>query len=361
MKKRAENSHRRIKVLHRLGMMAMVAAFSASLAQAQLTLPQASQKATLEQTIGLAEVRVTYSRPKVNDREIWGGIVPYDQVWRVGANENTVIEFSHDVEIEGQPLAAGTYGLHAIPGQKEWTVIFSNNSTSWGSFSYSEAEDALRVKVKPRENPHHELLTLDLVDQSNEGATLAINWASLQVPVQIAIDNHGIVLANIRNELRSSPGFSWVGWNQAANFSFQNNINHEEALGWVNQSIQIEERFENLLVKSQLLGQMDRKEEAEAAMANALQAATPLNLHNYARQLIAQGEPKKAMEIFKMNSEKNPDAWFIDIGMARGYSALGEYKKAAESMRAAIPKAPEQQRQVYENLAKQLDNGESIN
>ena len=116
----------------------------------QLNLPLQSQKAVITQRLGITDITIVYHRPLADGRKIWGGLVPYGQVWRAGANENTTINFPNDVTVEGKPLAAGTYGLHMIPGENEFTVIFSKMHTAWGSFSYKESEDALRVTVKPR-------------------------------------------------------------------------------------------------------------------------------------------------------------------------------------------------------------------
>src|SRR5215475_5327685 len=116
----------------------------------ELKIPELSQRAVVTQRVGLTDITITYHRPAVGSRELWGKAVPYGKVWRAGANENTTIQFADDVSVEGKPLAAGTYGLHMIPDKDHWTVVFSKNSTSWGSFSYDEKEDALRVQVKPR-------------------------------------------------------------------------------------------------------------------------------------------------------------------------------------------------------------------
>ena len=121
----------------------------------ELNIPRVSQRGTVSQRIGLTDITITYHRPAVGGREIWGKTVPYGKVWRAGANENTTITFSDDVSVEGKPLAAGTYGLHAIPDKDQWTVIFSKNSTSWGSFSYDEKEDALRDRKSTRLNSSH--------------------------------------------------------------------------------------------------------------------------------------------------------------------------------------------------------------
>jgi hypothetical protein len=117
---------------------------------ALLDLPRPSQHAVVTQRIGITDITIKYHRPLVNKREIWGKVVPYGQVWRAGANENTTISFSDPVTIEGKQLAKGIYGLHMIPGQNEWTVIFSNEHTAWGSFTYKQDDDALRVTVKSK-------------------------------------------------------------------------------------------------------------------------------------------------------------------------------------------------------------------
>lgn len=341
--------------------LALLALAGAGAALAQtVTVPLASQRSELRQTIGLTRIEIVYHRPLVNGRQIWGGLVPYGQVWRAGANENTTIAFSDGVEIEGHSLPAGTYGLHMIPTEDKWTVIFSKNHTSWGSFSYNQEEDALRVEVTPAAAPFREALTYDFHGLTSDSATVALDWEKLRVPFKVSVATHDVVLASIRNELRSLPGFSWQGWNSAAAYCLQNDVNLEEAVQWADNSIQGEERFENLQTKSALLDKLGKGDESRTVMARALEIANPLQLHNYARQLIGQGEAQQALEIFKKNAEKHPDTWFVDIGLARGYSAVGELAKAAEHMRMGAAKAPENQRAIYEGMAVQLEEGKAL-
>src|SRR6267142_3468464 len=157
-----------------------------------LDLPRPSQHAVLTQRIGITDVTVNYHRPVVNKRKVWGGLVPYGQVWRAGANENTTIEFTDPVTIEGKPLPKGTYGLHMIPGESEWTVIFSKNSTSWGSFTYDQAEDALRVMVKPQTAEFHEALTYDFDDVSPDASVVTLRWEKVAVPFKVGVNTHEI-------------------------------------------------------------------------------------------------------------------------------------------------------------------------
>src|SRR5881394_1733021 len=182
----------------------------------ELNIPRVSQRGSVTQRIGLTDITITYHRPAVGGREIWGKTVPYGKVWRAGANENTTITVSDDVSVEGKPLAAGTYGLHTIPDKDQWTVIFSKNSTSWGSFSYDEKEDALRVSAKPRAAESFDVLTYVFEDVKADSAAATLRWEKLAVPFRVSVDVKAVVLQSIRNELRSVGGFSWGGYDEAA-------------------------------------------------------------------------------------------------------------------------------------------------
>ena len=163
------------------------------------------------QRIGITDVTINYHRPMVNKRKVWGGLVPYGQVWRAGANENTTIKFTDPVTIEGKPLPKGTYGLHMIPGENEWTVIFSKNSTSWGSFTYDQAEDALRVTVKPQAAEFHEALTYDFDDVGPDSSVVTLRWEKVAVPFKVGVNTHEIVAAEPAQPA-SRAGPVHLGW-----------------------------------------------------------------------------------------------------------------------------------------------------
>lgn len=326
-----------------------------------LTLPLASPRAQLSQVIGLTQIDITYHRPAVNGRVIWGDLVPYGQVWRTGANENTLISFSTGVNLEGQLLAAGTYGLHTLPGESQWQVIFSHDTAGWGSFSYDEAQDALRVAVQPVAAAHAERLTFTFEDVTDDSAVILLRWEELQLPIRVEVDTQEIALASIRDQLKGLSQFFWMGWNQAADYCLQKEINYPEALQWVDNSIQAEERFENLSTRAQLLERSGDQEEAAATMARALEIATALQLHQHGRQLISQGRQQEAMRIFERNAEQHPDAWFIGVGLARGQAALGRFDEATASMRTALDKAPDDQKAYLYTLLDRLERGQDIN
>src|SRR6202045_1055772 len=218
----------------------------------ELNLPRVSQRAQITQRVGLTDITIVYHAPLAGARELFGKTVPYGQVWRAGANENTTISFTDDVSVEGHPLPVGTYGLHMIPNADQWTIIFSKNSTSWGSFSYDVKEDALRVTVKPHAAEFVEALAYSFDDPKPDSVAVTLRWEKLAVPFRVSADVNAIVLRNIKNQLRNTGGFTWAGYDEAANWLIDANSNLDQAMKWEDQSIQNEERFENLLGKSQI-------------------------------------------------------------------------------------------------------------
>ncbi|HUK11743.1 MAG TPA: DUF2911 domain-containing protein [Thermoanaerobaculaceae bacterium] len=334
-----------------------------------VTLPPdgANQKASVSQWIGPVEVNVTYNSPKVTapdgtDRtgKIWGKLVPYgmaslgfgtcgDQCpWRAGANENTVFRVSGDVKVEGQPLAAGSYGLFMVPGQDEWTVIFSKNSTSWGSFFYNPAEDALRVKVKPAKSEYNHWLTYEFTERKPDRATVALKWEYLQVPWVVTVDNvNELYVENMRRQLRTTPGFNYQGWEQAARFCLDNKINLKEGLTWAQNAVSLpfigKENFTTLRTLADLQEANGMKAESETTMAKALDHPTAdvMDLHQYGRQLLARKENEKALKVFELNAKKHPNAWPVNVGLARGYSAVGRLKDALKYAKLAVEQAPD--------------------
>lgn len=226
-------------------------------AQQLVTIPHVSPKATASQRIGLTDVKVVYHRPAAKERDIWGQLVPKGQVWRAGANENTVVHFSTDVQVEGKDLAAGTYGLHMEVGEEKSTVIFSNNSTSWGSYSYTPQEDALRVEVKNTKAPHfYEYLTYEFTPKSNDTGLCALLWGDRQIGFEFSVDLEATVIASISNELRSKASWTWQGWNEAANYSLQNGIDLDQGLAWANRSVFMTPTPQNMLTKARLTAQV---------------------------------------------------------------------------------------------------------
>ncbi|MGB2629335.1 MAG: DUF2911 domain-containing protein [Candidatus Acidiferrum sp.] len=326
-----------------------------------LNLPRLSQHASVEQTIGISTITITYHRPAVGDRELLGKTVPYGKVWRAGANDNTTIRFSDDVTVEGKPLPAGTYGLHMIPDKDQWTVIFSKNSTSWGSFSYDEKEDALRVTVKPGTGEKFDDLTYTFDDVKPDSAQTTLRWANFTVPFRATFDVKAIVLKSIHEQLRSVGGFTWGGYDEAAMWCLDNNYNLEEALKWENISVQNEERFENLETKSRILDAMGNKAEAAKTMNLALQKADAQQLYLYARGLQRQGNAKRAFELYAEVPKKDPNHWLSHVALARIDSSGGDFAAAAREVKLAIAVAPDANKPQLDGFLQKLDAKSDIN
>ena len=281
--------------------------FFATLGMAQsalLDIPRDSQHATVLQKVGITDIKVNYHRPLVKGRQIWGKIVPYDAVWRAGANENTTISFSDPVSIEGKPLEAGTYGLHMIPGEKEWVVIFSRNSTSWGAFTYKQDEDALRVTVKAQPAQIHEALTYDFDNVKENSAVLTMSWEKLAVPVEIGVNTTELVQASLHKQLRGLAQYTWDGWDDAANYLLANKLSMDDALNYCDRSIQVEERFDNLFTKSKVLTAMGKKDEADKTLTVALSKANALQMHPMRGNYRLTGRMKKHLPYIKRTPRK---------------------------------------------------------
>ncbi|HET7220448.1 MAG TPA: DUF2911 domain-containing protein [Vicinamibacterales bacterium] len=370
-----------------IALAALLARHTPGFAQS-ITLPPDgdNQRAEVIQQIGLVRASVEYSSPDVHapngeDRrgKIWGTLVPwgiYDLgfnnrkgPWRAGANQNTVFTISHDVNIDGKRLPAGRYGLHMLAGEREWTVIFSKNSTSWGSFSYDPAEDALRVTVKPEKAPYREWLAYDFIDRRPDRATVALEWEELRVPFTISVDDMpSLYIDNMRRELRNAPGFRWQEWQTAAQYCLQQNKNLPEALTWAENAMSLpgvgQTNFSTLSTKAQILEKLSKTTEAADLMAKALDlpGAQAIEIHQYGRRLLAQGNAKDALLVFQKNAKRFGDAWPVHVGLARGYSATGDYKTALQHAEIALKQAPDDlNRKSLESAIEKLKNGQDMN
>jgi tetratricopeptide (TPR) repeat protein len=326
-----------------------------------LDLPLTSQRAKVSQRIGVTDITIDYHRPLMKDRKIWNGLVPYGEVWRAGADENTTITFSDPVVIEGKPLAAGTYGLHMIPNADEWTIIFSHNSTSWGSFSYDQAEDALRVPVKPKLADMHNALTYDFEQLQPDSAVVELEWEKLAVPFKVSVDVHEVVQASLKKQLRNLSGYTWMSWDDAADYLNTEKIGLDDALKYANKSIETEDRFDNEMSKSQILSSLNRKDEAALAQKKALDLANPLQIHLYARQLQGEKRSEDAFAMFRENAKRHPDQWFVHSGLARIYCAQGKFDDAVTEMKLALAGAPDNQKSGVDGLVKRLQAKQDIN
>ncbi len=355
---------------------------------AGLTLPPSgnNQKASVSQFIGPVRVTIEYSSPSVHgpdgkDRrgQIWGKLVPYGvsnlgfgngkpSPWRAGANENTLFSTTYPISIEGKALPAGRYGLHMIPSADEWTIIFSKDSGSWGSFFYEESHDALRVQVKPRKHDYREWLTYEFTERRPTEATAELQWEDLSVPMKIKVENaDDIYITKLKEELTSVPGFDYKSYDAAAQYCLTAKTHLDQALIWAEAAVSMpgigQSNFGTLSTKALVLGATGKDAEAGALMKTAihLPSTTSLEIHQYGRQLLTLKHPVEALEVFKYNAERNGDAWPVHVGLMRGYAAAGDNKLALEHAQKALTQAPDElNRKNLEGLVKALSEGQSI-
>jgi hypothetical protein len=262
-------------ILLAIGLASPLVAQQPQPAPPQLRVPRASQKQVVTQTVGFTDIAITYSRPGVKGRQIWGGLVPYDKVWRTGANEATTIAFSDDVTINSQPLSKGTYSLHTIPSKDEWTIVFNTTANQWGSFNYDPAKDALRVKAKPQSAPFAEWMTFEFPQVSPDQATVAIHWENLSVPFTVATNTTQKVLADARAAVAAAKPDDWQTPLRAATFAIENRVDLDEANRWLDQSIKANENIRNLFEKARAQAMAGDRKAAIATAQKAIAKAGP--------------------------------------------------------------------------------------
>jgi hypothetical protein len=378
-----------MRFLSSLAGMALTAAVCAAPAAAQfgfggVTTPPSgdNQYSSITQGIGPVRVTVEYNSPNVHsptgeDRrgKIWGDLVPYGMAdlgfgtcgkncpWRGGSNENTVFTTNYDVKVQGQSLPAGSYGLHFVPGKDEWTVIFSKNHTSWGSFFYDAKEDALRVQAKPEKSDYHEWLTYEFTDRDTDHATLALQWEDLQLPLKISVDNIAdIYVDKIRRELQSSPGFNWQNWMTAAQYTLTSKSHLDQGLEWADKAAHQpgigQENFLTLSTLADLQAANGKTEEAKKTMDAALNLSgtTAIEIHMYGRRLQQEKRNEEAMKVFELNAKRFPNQWPVHMGLARGNFALGRRDQALKEAQLALKQAPDEpNRKGVQALIQQIE------
>jgi hypothetical protein len=239
-----------------------------------LKIPRVSQHQVITQTVGLTDITIDYSRPVAKGRTIFGGLVPYDKVWRTGANEATQITFSDDVTINGHALPKGAYSLHTIPGKDSWTLIFNKTAKQWGSFNYDQAQDALRVTSKPQQGPFAEVFTITFPDVTGDDAVVAMRWADTMVLFKVGTNTTANVMAAATAAVAGAAATDAQTPARAASFAFDAG-NNAQAMKWIEQSLNIKPTMGNLYLKSRIQAKGGDRAAAIATAESALKMATP--------------------------------------------------------------------------------------
>lgn len=320
-----------------LGALFLAVAAGAALAQAPIVVPDASPKASISQTIGLTDITISYHRPAVNKRKIWGGLVPYNETWRAGANENTTLSFSTPATVGGKQLPAGTYGLHMLPGEKDWSVMLSSVSTAWGSFSYDAKEDVVRFTVTPTTTPDsEERLEYRFEDPTDDSVKVVLQWEKLQVAFPITVDTKAVVVDSLNKQLRGLPRFGWQGWNQAANWAVTHDANLDQALDWSDHSLNLAKNFTNLRTRAAI---MEKKGDAKAAADlrdQAMKLANENDINIYGYTLLGQDKTDEAIALFRKNVKDHPQSWNTYDSLGEALSKKGDKAGAIENYTKAL-------------------------
>jgi TolA-binding protein len=328
--------------------------FAATLALAQpaLRAPDVSEKASVGETVGITDVTISYHRPAVNARRIWGGLVPYNVVWRAGANESTTISFSTPVKVEGQLLPAGSYGLFMIPAQGQWTVVFSRFTGGWGAYSYDQSEDAARIMVTPQQAEMQERLFYTFDDTSATSAVASLRWEKLRIPFKIEVETPKLVMASMKDELRSGKHWNADAWAAAARYvARQGDL--DTALTYASNSVDLGANVNNLRTKAFIL---EKKGDAPGAAALRAQAATlspEADAMSQAYQMA--GSKKYADAITRLNAwaSSHPQSWRAYAALGEFYGRNGDPAKSKESFDKAMS--------LTSDMAQRVEVQDSIN
>ncbi|PRX54924.1 DUF2911 domain-containing protein [Flagellimonas meridianipacifica] len=321
-----------------------------------LTLPDKSPQSIIKQRIGYTDVTISYHSPGTKGREIWGKLVPYGKVWRAGANENTVITITDKVQIGGQELEAGSYGLHLLPEADEWTFIFSDNHTSWGSYFYNKEEDALRITVPVKSTgEHREWMSFDFNKRERDSFSIVLGWADKQAELEFTLDIDNIALEHIREQLRSDAYWEWFSWCQAADYCAEYGINTEEALQWIEQSIKMQENFSNWDVKAKLLKQFGDEAGAELAIQRAIEVGSAIYLERYGRRLMREEKFDRAEYVFGEAIKKDKAYWRAHFNRGNALIALKNSKQAKSAFEKALELAPQDRKEQVLSSIKSIE------
>jgi len=319
-----------------------------------LRLPRPSPRARVMQTTGITEMTVEFGRPGVKGRRIWGGLVPYDRVWRAGADENTTIAFSAPVTVGGKHLDAGTYGIHVIPGRVYWTIILSKQFRAWGSFTYTEAEDAARVVVRPKSTPHRERLLYTFEDLAESSCHVVLSWEEKSVSFEVDLDVNATVVAELRDALRGRARNSWTGWLRAAEWCMENGVNLDEALGWIERSIAKSRNFYNVRMKALILEKQGDANRAQALMKEAVSIATESQVEEYAMVLMADGEIDRAISVLKEHVRTHPNSLRAHTSLAEAYWNRNDRANAIREYEKALALAPDNLKETIREIIERL-------
>lgn len=331
--------------------------------------------------LGVTDINISWNAPSVRGRQgkIWGtSIVPYgftvlgfgsnvESPWRAGSDECTTMSFSTDVNINGKALSAGKYAFFIAVYPDSCVLIFNKNATEWGSYFYDKSMDVLRVTtIQQKDQPTlQELLTYSFENQAEQSVNVVLSWENWKIPFTVTIDLKKTTLADIKAQMSGALGFDPPSLIAAANWCVRNDINLPEALNWIKSATDPSlggiNTFNALSTRAKILEKMGNPNEAADIMKQAIENGSAIELHLYGRQLLNEKKTKEAIAVFEMNHKKHSGAWPTNVGLMRGYSAMGNLQKALEYAKLALPQAPDDlNKKSISDAIKKLESGKSL-
>lgn len=336
-----------------------------------LNMPQESPRVQETQKLGITKITLDYGSPALRNRDVWNNpnIIPQGGnpiAWRAGANMGTTIEFSTDVVVEGQPLKAGKYGFHIIPKNDTYTLLFAHNFNQWGSYYLDQDKDVtLKVTVQPESCAKSEQLDYEFLNRTENSVVIALEWGEKRIPFKVEVDLNKTVVDSFRSELRGINTYHWQAWNDAALWCLNHNTNLEEALEWVNRSIDggyggfaADKNLTNMSTKIRLLRKLNKTEEAKTTIAEAKEMSVPAyEANGFSAFLIQNGYYQDAVEYCTIALKENPNTWFLRLNRGISQYFLNNKKAALKDVKKALKTTPEQYQSRLNEIIKEIETG----
>jgi tetratricopeptide (TPR) repeat protein len=336
-----------------------------------LDIPQASPMVKESQKLGVTDITINYSSPALRGRDVWNNpnIIPQEgnpYAWRAGANMGTTIEFSTDVKIGGQQLKAGKYGFHIIPKNNTYTLLFAHNHDQWGSYYLDQDNDvSLKITVNPESCAKSEQLDYEFLNRTENSLTIGLEWGEKRIPFKVEVDLNKTVVESLRSELRGINTYHWQAWNDAAQWCLNHNTNLEEALAWVNRSINggyggfaADKNLSNMSTKIRLLKKLNKTEDVKSAIAEAKEMnATAYEANNFSRFLIQNAYYQEAVDYCSVSLKENPNTWFLELNRGISQYFLNNKKAALKDVKKALKTTPEQYQSRLSEIINEIKMG----
>ncbi len=318
-----------------------------------MKIPMSSPKVSETQRLGITDITISYSSPALRNRDVWNNIIPLggDPIdWRAGANMSTTMEFTTDVLIEGQALKAGRYGFHIIPENDNYTLLFVQPADQWGSYYLDVDKDTvLKVTVASESCPKTEQLDYEFLNRTENSLVIGLEWDEKRIPFKVEVDLNSTVVDSFREELRGINTYHWQAWNDAALWCLNHNTNLEEALSWVNRSIEggyggfaADKNVTNLSTKIRLLKRLDQEETLNLVIDETMRMS--LNEHDaneFNIFLLRLGSYENALSYSNSSLKSYPEAWSIILNRSIANYFLGNSKAALKDMSKVKQMAPD--------------------